>query len=89
MATSSPLTVRELVERICRKLEADFEKVVEVVGERLGKDAAYLLDSGKLRQELGWKDEVSLDRGLDDCIAWAKVNLSELRRQPMDYIHKA
>jgi dTDP-glucose 4,6-dehydratase len=89
ISTTEIVTVRELVERICRKLEADFEKVVEVVGERLGKDAAYLLDSGKLRQELGWKDEVSLDRGLDDCIAWAKVNLSELRRQPMDYIHKA
>jgi dTDP-glucose 4,6-dehydratase len=59
------------------------------VGERLGKDAAYLLDSSKLRTELGWRDSVSLDQGLDACIAWAKENLDELRKQPFDYVHKA
>jgi dTDP-glucose 4,6-dehydratase len=80
--------VLELVERICAKLGANFEKTVEIAGERLGKDAAYLLDSGKIRKELGWRDQVSLDQGLDDCIAWAKKNLAELERQPLDYIHK-
>lgn len=88
ISTNEIVTVRELVERICTKLEAPFSKVVEVVGERLGKDAAYLLDSRKLREDLGWRDRVSLDEGLDDCIAWAKKNLAELGRQPMAYVHK-
>jgi dTDP-glucose 4,6-dehydratase len=88
ISTREIVTVRQLVERICTKLGANFEKVVEVAGERLGKDAAYLLDSSKIREELGWRDQVSLDQGLDDCIAWAKTNLAELQRQPMDYIHK-
>ena len=89
ISTDEIVTVRELVERICRKLDAPFQECVEIVGERLGKDAAYLLDSSKLRATLGWKDRVALDAGLDDCIAWVKSNLDELRRQPLDYVHKA
>jgi len=88
ISTDEVVSIRELVERICRKLDVDFHAHVEVVGERLGKDAAYTLDSGKLRQTLGWKDRVSLDTGLDECIRWVKSNLEELKRQPFDYLHK-
>ncbi|MFM9970256.1 MAG: GDP-mannose 4,6-dehydratase [Burkholderiales bacterium] len=88
ISTPEIVTVRELVERICKKLDAPFEQHVEVIGERLGKDAAYLLDSAKLRDSLGWKDSISLDAGLDDCIAWVKSNLEELKKQPFDYAHK-
>ena len=82
------LLKRELVEKICQKLGADFDACVEVVGERLGKDAAYMLDSSKVRQGLGWKDEVSLDDGLEDCIEWVKLNLEDLRGMQWDYVHK-
>jgi dTDP-glucose 4,6-dehydratase len=88
ISTNEVVTIRELVERICGKLGARFEDSVEIVGERLGKDAAYMLDSAKLRTTLGWRDTVSLDAGLDECIAWVKENLDELERQPFDYIHK-
>jgi dTDP-glucose 4,6-dehydratase len=88
ISTNEVVTIRELVERICRKLGARFEDSVEFVGERLGKDAAYMLDSTKLRTTLGWRDTVSLDAGLDECIAWVKENLDDLRLQPFDYIHK-
>jgi dTDP-glucose 4,6-dehydratase len=88
ISTNEIVTIRELVERICAKLGKRFEDGVEVVGERLGKDAAYMLDSGKLRSDLGWKEDVTLDRGLDDCIAWVKSNLDELKQQPFDYVHK-
>lgn len=88
ISTNEIVSIRDLVERICTKLNVSFEDNVEVVGERLGKDAAYLLDSNKLRKELGWKDTVSLDAGLDDCIAWVKDNLDDLLAQPQSYIHK-
>jgi dTDP-glucose 4,6-dehydratase len=61
---------------------------VEVVGERLGKDAAYKLESSKIRQQLSWQDEVSLEDGLSDCIEWVKLNLGDLKALPWDYIHK-
>jgi dTDP-glucose 4,6-dehydratase len=88
ISTDQIVTIRELVERVCAKLGANFSKCVEVVGERLGKDAAYQLDSTKLRETLGWRDEVTLDQGLDDCIAWVKSNLDVLKAQPFDYLHK-
>jgi dTDP-glucose 4,6-dehydratase len=89
ISTNEIVTIRQLVERICVKLGVRFEDHVEVVGERLGKDAAYLLDSTKLRQKLGWSDRITLDQGLDDCVTWAKENLEALRQQPFDYVHKA
>jgi dTDP-glucose 4,6-dehydratase len=88
ISTNEIVTVRELVEKICQKLGADFDACVEVVGERLGKDAAYMLDSSKIRQCLNWKDEISLDAGLDDCVEWVKTNLDDLCRMKWDYIHK-
>jgi dTDP-glucose 4,6-dehydratase len=88
ISTPEIVTIREVVDRICRKLGVRFEDSVEVVGERLGKDAAYLLDSGKLRTTLGWEDRIKLDAGLDDCIAWVRSNFEDLRRQPFDYVHK-
>ncbi len=88
ISTREIVTIRELVERMCHKLGARFEDSVEIVGERLGKDAAYVLDSTKLRNTLGWRETVSLDAGLDECIAWVKENVEELKRQPFDYIHR-
>ena len=89
ISTDEVVSIRDLVARICVKLDVRFEDHVEVVGERLGKDSAYHLDSGKLRAELGWKDQVNLDTGIDECIAWVRRNFEALKTQPYDYIHKA
>lgn len=89
ISTNEVISIRDLVEKICQKLGVDFESHVEIVGERLGKDSAYHLDSTKLRTELGWTDQISLDTGLDECIAWVEENFGELKAQPYDYIHKA
>jgi dTDP-glucose 4,6-dehydratase len=87
-STDLYVSIRELVERICRRMGANFQKVVEIVGDRPGKDAAYLLDSSKARQTLGWKDQVTLDHGIDETIAWVDAHFEDLKKQPSDYIHK-
>jgi dTDP-glucose 4,6-dehydratase len=89
ISTNEVVSIRELVERICAKLNVRFEDHVEVVGERLGKDSAYHLDSTKLRTELGWEDRIGLDQGLDDCVSWVRTHFDALKAQPYDYIHKA
>lgn len=89
ISTNEIVTIRQLVEKICGKLGASFADSVQIVGERLGKDAAYMLDSAKLRESLAWQDHVSLDAGLDECIKWAKDNLQELKKQSQSYVHKA
>jgi len=88
ISTNEIVTIRELAERICHKLGARFEDSVEIVGERLGKDAAYMLDSTKLRSTFCWCETVSLDAGIDECIVWVKENVEELKRQPFNYIHR-
>ena len=88
ISTRDVVSIRELVERICAKLGVSFGDHVEIVGERMGKDAAYHLDSAKLRDELGWRDRIDLERGLDECIAWVRGNFDELEAQPCDYLHK-
>ena len=89
ISTNDIVSVRGLVEQICEKLKIDFDANVEVVGERLGKDAAYMLDSTKIRKELGWSDSIGLSEGLDDCIAWVERYLPDLKQQSFDYVHKA
>ena len=89
LSTVRNITIRGLVEMIAAQLGVSFENNVEVVGERLGKDSAYLLDSAKARETLGWKDQISLEQGIEETIAWVKNNLDVLKEQPFDYIHKS
>jgi dTDP-glucose 4,6-dehydratase len=88
ISTNEIVTIRALVERICAKMGVDFAQHVEVAPERLGKDSAYQLDSGKLRQTLGWCDRIGLEQGLNECATWVDANLAELSRLPANYIHK-
>lgn len=87
-STSRNISVRSLVELIAKQLNVDFNKYVDVVGERLGKDAAYLLDSTKARETLGWQDQISLEQGIEETIVWVRDNLDVLKQLPFDYIHK-
>jgi dTDP-glucose 4,6-dehydratase len=88
ISTDRIVTIRELVEMICARMGVAFADHVEIVGDRLGKDAAYKLDSGKLRRELGWRDQVTLEQGIDQTIAWVDRWFDVLKTQPFDYQHK-
>jgi len=88
ISTNRVISIRNLVQLICERMKARFEDCVEVVGERLGKDAAYQLDSSKLRAQLGWKDRISLEQGIDETMVWVERWLPDLKQQPLDYVHK-
>lgn len=88
ISTQRVISIRDLVEMVCKRMAVSFDDHVEIVGERLGKDSAYLLDSAKIRETLHWRDTVSVEQGLDEVIHWVEQNLDELRNQNYDYIHK-
>ncbi len=48
----------------------------EIVPDRPGHDRRYLLDSSKIRAQLGWKPSVPFDRGLADTVAWYRDHRS-------------
>jgi len=82
------VSIRSLTEMILAKLGKRFEDCVELGPERPGKDSAYMLDSFKLRSELGWQDKIGLSEGVDDCIDWARRFESQLAELPSRYVHK-
>lgn len=88
LSTTRNISIREVVEMIAKRLDVPFDQCVEVVGERPGKDSAYLLDSSKARTTMGWQDATTLEAGIDETIVWIRDNLTEILAQPMDYIHK-
>lgn len=88
ISTNQVISIRKLVEIICQLMGAEFNQVVEIVGERLGKDSAYHLSSEKLRAQLGWTDQIALEAGLEGCVNWAMDNISLLKDLPRDYQHR-
>jgi dTDP-glucose 4,6-dehydratase len=88
ISTDRQVSIRRLVEMICERLGARFDDCVEIVAERAGKDAAYRLDSTKIRQELGWTDRASLEQGLEDTMAWVDRCIDTLVALPQEYLHK-
>jgi dTDP-glucose 4,6-dehydratase len=88
LSTDRFIAIRDLVAMIAQKTGSSFEKLAEVTEDRPGKDAAYLLDSTRAKQDLKWTPGVDLESGVDSVIQWIDQNLSTLRTLPDHYIHK-
>jgi dTDP-glucose 4,6-dehydratase len=88
VSTRSTLSIREVVDQICQMTGVPFDDLVEVTHDRLGKDEAYLLDTTRLRDDLGWSDRIDLRQGLAETLDWLEGNLSLLEQHPHDYRHR-
>jgi dTDP-glucose 4,6-dehydratase len=82
------VSIRDLVETILAQLGQKFEDCVEIGPDRPGKDSAYMLDSTKLRKELGWADQINLKQGIQEVIGWARRFEKDLPSLPLRYEHK-
>ena len=65
-----------------------FEEATNAVGERLGQDAAYVIESARAHTELGWEADISLEDGLAEVIESVEKNWDEISRLPLEYEHK-
>ncbi len=63
------VSIEELADRILDLLGLP-QSMKEIVPDRPGHDRRYLLDSSKIRAELGWVPGVDFDEGLEATIAW-------------------
>ncbi len=52
------------------------ESLKTIVPDRPGHDRRYLLDSTKIRTELGWEPKVDFEAGLEATVAWYRDNRS-------------
>ncbi len=81
------VSVRFVVETICKKMGETFSERVEEVEERLGQDKAYVIDSTKARS-LGWSPKISLEQGIEETLAWVERSYSAIIKEPLEYVHK-
>ncbi|MEI8245085.1 MAG: GDP-mannose 4,6-dehydratase [Lentisphaerota bacterium] len=88
ISTSHLVSIRELVEMTCSAMEVGFDDVVELAGERPGKDSAYRLDSSKIRNDLGWQDNITLQNGIAEVVVWMEKYWDQLKVLKPEYIHK-
>jgi dTDP-glucose 4,6-dehydratase len=89
ISTMETISISDLVMKICEFIEVNFSDMVEESEERLGKDQSYILNSDKIRKELGWKDTIDLEEGIVSTIEWVDRNLDILKNLPHEYIHKS
>jgi dTDP-glucose 4,6-dehydratase len=88
LSPDSGYAVRDIVRMVCEQMGVGFDTATEVVGERLGQDAAYVIDSTRAREELGWAPKISMKDGLAEVVNWVEQNWQEIKRQPLEYQHK-
>jgi dTDP-glucose 4,6-dehydratase len=62
--------IADLVVRLTGKSES----LKTIVPDRPGHDRRYLLDSSKLRRELGWEPEIGWEEGLRETVEWYAAN---------------
>ena len=73
------LDVEGIAEKILDLLDAD-PALKTYVPDRPGHDRRYLLDSSKIRSELGWRPRVDFESGFKDTVHWYRDNADWWRR---------
>jgi dTDP-glucose 4,6-dehydratase len=66
-------SIEEIADAVLR-LTGKPESLKTIVPDRPGHDRRYLLDSAKLRAELGWRDEIPFEEGLAETVRWYEAN---------------
>ena len=88
LSTKNALSIKNLVSKICDLTNSNFEELVEISDERLGKDQTYLLDSNAIRETFSWQESIDLEEGIIDTIKWVNKNLKTIKMLSWEYQHK-
>ena len=65
---------KQVLEKICRLLNKDFDSWVQSVPDRPGHDRKYAINWGKINTELGWQPQHDFDSGLAKTVQWYQDN---------------
>ena len=88
LSTLESISILDLVKKIFSITNSDFDNLVNIGEERLGKDQTYLLDSINMRTKFNWSDTKNLEDGLRETRKWVSDNLSIFEKLNWDYQHK-
>jgi dTDP-glucose 4,6-dehydratase len=85
----NPVTMRYLVELVAQGLGIPFDELVDIAPGRVGEDAQYWLDSTKIKSELGYKETITIEQGVQDMINWGKKYIDILHDEPANFTLRA
>jgi dTDP-glucose 4,6-dehydratase len=88
LSPDAGVAVRDVVRMLAEMLGKDFADATELVDERPGQDAAYVISSRRARDELGWRPQIELREGLAETIRWVEEYWSEIEKLPLEYQHR-
>jgi len=74
-----PITNLEIVRALLRLLDRS-DGLIEFVKDRPGHDRRYALDTGKIRNELGWTPRVGVQEGLKSTVEWYRAHLEWMEK---------
>lgn len=63
-------TLVRITDRLLGRTEGESERLITYVADRPGHDLRYAIDASRLREELGWRPEVSFEEGLERTVRW-------------------
>src|SRR5512133_4074313 len=66
-------SIEDIADKVL-ELTGKSESLKTIVPDRPGHDRRYLLDSSKLRRDLGWVPEIDWDDGLSETVDWYAEN---------------
>jgi len=87
-SSEKPITIKNLVEKICDRMRVPFDSFAQVSEERPGKDELYFMDTNTAKNELLWSPKINLDQGIEKTVDWLSANLNIIKTLPQEYIHK-
>lgn len=88
ISTQELVSIKTVVEKSVNLLGLTLDDVCEISDDRVGKDAAYKLESSKLRSELAWTENISLVAGLERTLDWIRQDLKEILSAETEYVHR-
>ena len=74
VASSRKTTIRQLLEKMISKLP--FEVTIEYRGNTPGDQFGIYANIQLIREDIGWKPNYSLEKGIDEMIKWAVKRMS-------------
>jgi dTDP-glucose 4,6-dehydratase len=66
-------SIEQIADRVL-ELTGKPESLKTIVPDRPGHDRRYLLDSTKIRNELGWRQEIEFEEGMRETVEWYAAN---------------
>jgi dTDP-glucose 4,6-dehydratase len=88
ISTDASQTIMQIVQSVGDYYNKDVTEFTKIVDDRLGKDQQYKLSSVKLKKQLDWSADISLNDGFDNINNWLQKNMVFLKDHEREYRHK-